>query len=186
MPMDGAFRALSLAEATRQQAAGTAGEVQSFIEPGWSAVRGQRPELHALVAPLLADWSPLVSALQQLPSYFQHGDWKMGNLGRHPDGRVVLLDWDRPYLGPPTGDLAWYLAVNCDRLPESKEDTIARHREALRRCGADVSGWYDDALTLSLLGAFLQLGWSKAGQPEELDWWSAPVEQGVRMLGLPT
>ena len=31
------------------------------------------------------------------PATFLHGDWKMGNLGWHPEGRTILLDW--AYLG---------------------------------------------------------------------------------------
>ena len=36
------------------------------------------------------------------PQTFVHGDWKMGNLGRRPDGRTILLDWAFPGRAPPT------------------------------------------------------------------------------------
>ena len=56
----------------------------------------------------------------------------MGNLGTHPDGRTILLDWAYPGSGPACWDLCWYLALNQARLPESKEATIERFRAALR------------------------------------------------------
>ena len=46
----------------------------------------------------------------------------MGNLGRHPDGRTILLDWAFPGRAPPATDLAWYVALNVERLPQSKDD----------------------------------------------------------------
>ena len=113
---------------------------------------------------------------------FLHGDWKMGNLGYRPDGRVVLLDWDRPSIGPPAADLAWYLAVNCDRLPETKDEVLTSYRDALEQRGWTTDPWWERQVTLALLGAFLQLGWSKAGQDEELAWWAPVVHAARRML----
>ena len=69
-------------------------------------------------------------------------------------------------------DLAWYLAVNCDLLPESKEESIEAYAQSLADLGVDPGDWWSDQLRLSLLGAFVQLGWSKAyGDPGELAWW---------------
>ena len=64
------------------------------------------------------------------------------------------------------------LAVNCDRLPESKEDAIASYRHCLQRRGIETEPWWDRHMSLALLGGFVQLGWSKAGNPDELAWWS--------------
>ena len=55
----------------------------------------------------------------------------MGNLGTHPDGRTILLDWALPGSGPACWDLCWYLALNQARLPEPKEAAIGRFRAAL-------------------------------------------------------
>ena len=104
-----------------------------------------------------------------------HGDWKFGNLGSHPDGRTVLLDWAWPGRSGACTDLAWYLAVNCDRLPETKEDAIAAYRASLERRGVDTGAWWAQQLELALVGAFVQLGWSKTGNPAELDWWTARI-----------
>lgn len=59
-------------------------------------------------------------------------------------GRTVVLDWEQPGRGAPLSDLAWYLAINCRRLPQSKEASIAAHREALQAArgspGAQAAG----------------------------------------------
>jgi hypothetical protein len=47
-------------------------------------------------------------------------DWKMGNLGTHPDGRTILLDWAFPGAGPARWDLCRYLALNRARLPRTE------------------------------------------------------------------
>ena len=47
-------------------------------------------------------------------------------------GRTVLLDWEQPGRGAALSDLAWYLAINCRRLPQSKEATIEAYRDASR------------------------------------------------------
>jgi aminoglycoside phosphotransferase (APT) family kinase protein len=38
----------------------------------------------------------LVAAFGETPATLIHGDWKFGNLGAHPDGRTILLDWGGP------------------------------------------------------------------------------------------
>jgi hypothetical protein len=149
---------------------------------GWDRFATAYPEVYDAIRALLHDASPLVDALDGTPTTFLHGDWKMGNLGRHADGRVVLVDWDRPAVGPPTFELAWYLAVNCDRLPESKEATIERYRASLESHGIATAGWFDEQLTLTLLGELLMLGWSKADQPEEVGWWAAAAVRALRSL----
>jgi phosphotransferase family enzyme len=185
MPFTDNYRFLSPQEAARQLASGTAGGPQPFIAPGWAALRDACPDLVAAVDPLVAAPEPLVGALMRTPTTFLHGDWKMGNLGRHEDGRIVLLDWDRPQIGPFAADVAWYVAVNCDRLPEGKDATLDRFRGALEQRGITTDPWWDGQVELSLLGAFLMLGWSKAGQPEELAWWEAVVEAALRRLADP-
>jgi hypothetical protein len=161
---------------------GDRSEVLRAVTPGWVQVAHEMPGAWTAVIDLLEDCTPLVAALERGPKTFVHGDWKMGNLGRARDGRVVLVDWDRPMAAPPTVDLAWYIAVNCDRLPESKEEALEFYRETLVGMGVPTTAWWHEQVTLALLGAFLQLGWSKAGQPEELAWWCAVAERALRLL----
>jgi hypothetical protein len=100
----------------------------------------------------------------------------MGNLGSHPDGRTILLDWALPGSGPVCWDLCWYLALNRARLPETKEATIARFRYALQRRGVEVSNWFDTQLDLCTIGIMATFGWEKAlGDEAELRWWERRV-----------
>jgi thiamine kinase-like enzyme len=118
----------------------------------------------------------LTARLRRLPGTFVHGDWKMGNLGRLPDGRTILLDWTLPGTGPACWDLCWYLALNRARLPEPKEAVIARYRAELENHGIATSGWWQEQLDLCLIGTMATFGWEKAlGDATELSWWEAAV-----------
>jgi thiamine kinase-like enzyme len=130
----------------------------------------------------------LTGPMALTPVTFLHGDWKMGNLGSHPDGRTILLDWAYPGAGPACWDLCWYLALNRARLPESKEATIAGFRAALARHGVDTSGWFDIQLDLCVVGIMVTFGWEKAlGDDTELRWWERAVADAVarQCLDLP-
>ena len=183
MPLDRAYLFLSPRQVVEERdERGDRSDVLRVVLPGWAAVAEERPGLWSSIAHLVHEPTPLVDALRRTPATFVHGDWKMGNLGRRSDGRVILVDWDRPHVGPGLADLGWYLAVNCDRLPEPKEACLERYRGGLEGAGIATEPWWDDQVDLSLLGAFLQLGWSKAGQPDELSWWEAAVHRGLRRL----
>jgi hypothetical protein len=155
---------------------------------GWRALPGRSPLL-ARVARLAHHRPELITApLARTPRTFLHGDWKMGNLGTHPDGRTILLDWAYPGSGPACWDLCWYLALNRARLPESKEATISRFRSALERHGIETDGWFERQLDLCVVAIMVTFGWEKAlGDEDELRWWeswtsAALARQGV---GLP-
>jgi Phosphotransferase enzyme family len=183
MPFAATYRFLSPAQARLEATEyGDRSPVLRGVLAGWKSLSKADPELMDIVAPLLHDPGPLVAALATFPRTFVHGDWKMGNLGRRTDGRVVLLDWDRATAGPGAADLAWYLAVNSDRLPESKDEACERYRNALADAGVDTAGWWPRQLSLAVLGAFLQLGWSKRTQPDELTWWRSQALEGERQL----
>ena len=112
---------------------------------------------------------------------FVAGDWKLGNLGRRPDGRTVLLDWAYPGEAPLCWELAWYLALNAARIPESKEAAIAAYRASLEVRGVDTAGWFDRQLGQCLLGMSAVIGWEKAvGGDAELSWWAEAAEAGAR------
>ncbi|GIH04241.1 hypothetical protein Rhe02_23080 [Rhizocola hellebori] len=156
--------------------------VPRALAGGWQALADAAPEAHRHALALAQDPRPLVAALERTPATFIHGDWKAGNLGSHPDGRTILLDWGWPGRAAALVDLAWYLAVNCDRLPESKEDTIAAYRTALEGNAIATGSWWQRQLDLALLGAFVQLGWSKTGDADELEWWVRRVVPVAREL----
>jgi hypothetical protein len=159
--------------------------VTRAAEEGWERLALVAPDVIARLAPLRdAPW-PLVDALADTPWTFLHGDWKLGNLGSRPDGRTVLVDWSLPGAGPPLAELAHYLALNAARLPvgHSKEDAIDAYRTSLDRRVA-TAPWWERQLALCLLGVMLQLAWNKADDPtgDELGWWAARVDEGVRAL----
>jgi hypothetical protein len=155
--------------------------VPQAVAAGWSAMQSQHPREARALLDLAVDPSPLVGALAVGPQTLIHSDWKLGNLGSTPNA-TVLLDWDRCGAGPPTVDLAWYLAVNCDRLPETKEETIAAYRTALASAGIDTSAWWEKQLRAALAGAFLQLGWSKNDDLVEFGWWSDRLDEALPYL----
>jgi hypothetical protein len=130
------------------------------------------PELFELVRDLHHHPSGLLDPLATTPVTFLSGDWKMGNLGHRPDGRTILVDQAYPGSGPGCWDLMWYLALNRQRLPESKEQSIERYRAALEKRGIDTAGWWDAQLALCSLALIACFGWEKAlGDDEELTWW---------------
>ena len=101
---------------------------------------------------------------------------------RAPD-RPDAPRW-RPGRGAALSDLAWYLAINCRRLPEPKEDSILAYRTALEQCGISTEPWWDRQLALCLLGALVQFGWEKAlgGYDEELAWWERQAVRAAPLL----
>ena len=152
-------------------------------DAGWR-VLAQRSPLLSRVSSALHDRPELITApLAATPVTFLHGDWKMGNLGTHPGGRTILLDWAYPGSGPACWDLCWYLALNQARLPESKEATMARFREALEAQDVPTAGWWDTQLDLCLVAIMAAFGWEKAlGDDTELAWWEGRVAEAVHRL----
>lgn len=148
---------------------------------GWPRLAQRAPALSELLAAVHANPVPLADAMRTTPGTFLQGDWKMGNLGMHPDGRTILLDWAYPGSGPVLWDLAWYLALNCARLPMSKDATIEELRSALERHGVSTKGWFELQLGLCLLGMAACFGWEKAmGDGAELAWWEHKAINAAR------
>jgi hypothetical protein len=151
---------------------------------GWARFAERVPrDVHDVVDALRRDPSPLVARVEETPLAFVHGDWKLGNLGTGRDGRTVLIDWTYPGEGPACYELAWYLAINRSRMPESKEAAIERFSAALRRNGVDTDGWFDRQMALGLLAGLVIFGWEKAlGSDEELAWWCERARAGAVLL----
>jgi len=153
---------------------------------GWPALAERSALLSAVARCVHDDPAILTSRLSRLPDTFLHGDWKMGNLGSHPDGRTVLLDWTLPGAGPACWDLCWYLALNRARLPEAKEAAISRFRAALEDRGIATAAWWQEQLDLCLIGIMATFGWEKAlGDAAELSWWEARVAGAVARQHIP-
>jgi hypothetical protein len=153
---------------------------------GWPTLAARSPSLSAVARCVHDDPAVLTALLARLPGTFLHGDWKMGNLGSHPDGRTILLDWTLPGPGPACWDLCWYLALNRARLPEPKEAVISRFRAALEGHGIATASWWQEQLDLCLIGIMATFGWEKAlGDADELSWWEARVAEAVARQHIP-
>ncbi len=184
-PLAVRYLMFSPAVAAAEAALGSDALVPKFMAQGWAALPDVAPALADLVLPLLDDPRPLVEALETVPHTLVHGDWKAANLGRHPDGRTVLLDFgEAPGEASPLADLSWYLALNADLLPESKDGALATYRGALERHGVPTDPWWERAVALEMLGVMLQFGWEKAlgGRGPELSWWEEQALAGGRYL----
>ena len=175
---------LSPRMAAAEAAIGSDHLVPRLVAQGWPLLEEVAPALARVVVPLVHEPSPLVDALDTTPQTFVHGNWKLDNLGTDDDGRTVLLDWELPGTGAAASDLAWYLAINCRRLPTTKEQTIVSYRAALERHGVATEPWWDRQLGLCLIGAMVQFGWEKAlgGYDDELAWWEEQVVQATPLL----
>lgn len=142
-------------------------------ERGWALLPERDPALFEIINAVHRDPATLAGLLAETPRTFIAGDWKLGNLGSRPTGETVVLDWAYPGEAPPAWELAWYLALNRARIPESKSDTIARYRQALEAAGVATGPWWDRQLDLCLLAMAATMGWEKAvGDADELAWWS--------------
>jgi hypothetical protein len=170
--------------ARAEAAIGSAHLVPRLVGRGWPLLAEVAPAAAAVVTPLAADPGPLVDALATTPQTFVHSNWKLDNLGTDDRGRTVVLDWEQPGRGAALSDLAWYLAINCRRLPQPKEAAIEAYRDALERCGIDTAPWWDRQLALCLLGALVQFGWEKAlgGYDDELAWWEPKAVAAAPLL----
>ncbi len=178
---------LSPRMAAAEAALGSDHLVPRLVAQGWPLLEQVAPALARVVVPLVHGPAPLVDALAATPSTFVHGNWKLDNLGIDDRRRTVLLDWELPGEGAPLSDLAWYLAINCRRLPTTKEGAVETYRAALERRGIDTGPWWERQLGLCLVGAMVQFGWEKAlsGYDDELAWWEARVAEGAHRLVAP-
>jgi hypothetical protein len=135
-----------------ERSIGSTMRIPQLVDEGWRRLVKVAPKAARIVAPLAWDPGPLVMALESTPATFVHGCLKFDNMGSDVAGRTVLIDWELPGRAPACSDLAWYLAINCRRIPQTKEDAIVAYRDALERHHIDTTGWWDRQLALCLLG----------------------------------
>jgi hypothetical protein len=165
-------------------AADVPGPIAAAAE-GWRRLPGLSAPLWEIASLVHERPDVVTRPLSRTPRTFLQGDWKMGNLGSHPDGRTILLDWAYPGSGPPCWDLCWYLALNRARLPEQKEAAIDRFRGALEASGVSTDPWWERQLGLCMIGIMATFGWEKAlGDPGELDWWQDQVARAAERCGI--
>jgi hypothetical protein len=186
-PLDRRYLLFSPHVAAAEAALGSPAVVPRLMAEGWAKLPDVSAPLAQVVLPLLDDPAPLLDALAGQPHVLVHGDWKAANIGSHADGRTVLLDFgEAPGEASPLADLSWYLALNSDLLPESKDEALSTYRAALEERGVSTGAWWDSAVALEMLGCMLQFGWEKAlgGPGEELAWWERQALEGAALLGV--
>jgi hypothetical protein len=184
-PLDRRYLLFSPDVAVAEANLGSTAVVPKVMAEGWARLPDVSPGLAEIVLPLLDNPAPLVKGLGEVPHTLVHGDWKAANLGCHADGRTILLDFgEAPGEASPLADLSWYLALNSDLLPESKDQALATYRAALERRGVGTGPWWDRAVALEMLGVMLQFGWEKAlgGPGPELAWWETRAAEGAAYL----
>ena len=183
VPMVDRFRFFATDHIADELARPDVDPVVNAAAQGWALLEQRAAEVAAIVRAVHARPDALAAALARTPSTFLHGDPKLGNLGVTADGRAILLDWAYPGAGPATWELGWYLALNAARLPEPKEDAIDRYAAGLRGRGVGSAPWFDQQLTLALLGVTATLAWEKAlGGDDELGWWCERALSGAALL----
>lgn len=167
-----------------EQALGWPERVPAFAAEGWERFAERAPAgIVPVIDELRRDCAPLADAIRTTPSCLLHGDPKASNMGITADGRMVLIDWAYVGEGPAAHELGWYLALNREKLPVTKEATIEAFRLGLEHHGVDTAGWWDRQLGLCLLGALVLFGWEKAyGDDAELGWWCDVAREGARFL----
>lgn len=184
VPPTNRYLELSPSMGAAELARGSDDLVPRLVRQGWPLLSEVAPRAAEVVVPLAHDPGPLIDVLSSTPQTFVHGNWKLDNLGTDDTGRTVLFDWELSGRGAATFDLVWYLAINCRRLPVTKEVCIALYRDALERHGIDTDRWWDRQLSLSLLGGLVSFGWEKAlgGYDDELAWWEEHAVRAAPLL----
>lgn len=183
-PLENRWTWFNPASLSVEEARGWPDPVPPIAHKGWQQFGDRAPvDVRRVIDEMRSCPDALVTAMRSTPLTFVHGDWKMGNLGIDADGRTVLIDWTYPGEGPCCYELAWYLAINRARMPETKEAAINRFRSSLERHGLDCTDWFDRQLALSLLAALVVFGWEKAlGDDDELGWWCDRAREGALLL----
>ena len=175
---------------------------------GWSAFdRLATPAARDLVDRLSADVTPLVAALDRLPSLGLHGDLKLANIALLPDDRVGFIDWQMMLRAPLAVEMGWFLVSNSGSLPLEPEEAMAGYRDALDWDSgrwaygdepndfAGLAGDWDAQLGLSWIVGLLLRGWRKgldadAGEmlparvsaADDLEWWGRQAADAADRL----
>ena len=176
---------LSEATAAVEAERGATDQVPRLIALGWGRLNSMSPAVARLVRGLLDD--PSRSSSRSRPPR-RRSSTATGSSATSAAARTAAPSSSTGTgvsRGPGTLDLAWYLAVNCDRLAHSKEELVVLYRARLEAHGVDTAGVVRAlAPRLGLVGAFLQLGWNKlGGDPDELAWWEARIADAAPLLG---
>lgn len=126
---------LTPAAADRYRTAGIPAGVRFLA--GWERFDARAPgAARALMRALDADVTPLVAALDRLPSVPLHGDLKLANAALLGAGGIALIDWQMATLAPVAVELGWLLVSNVALLPSDPDRVLRAYRSRLEEACA--------------------------------------------------
>ena len=96
--------------------------IEAYFAKSWAAVRADAryalpPDAAALVDALAAPgrYAALTRDLGEAPTTLLHGDFRAANLMMADGATVVVYDWQFAAVGNGAYDVAYYIALSCDR-----------------------------------------------------------------------
>ena len=166
---------------------GATSEVLDFAEEGWRRLPYVTdPSFAADVEWLAEDPALVARAAERLPWTLVHADARSANVGIDDAGRVILLDWARPIVGPPTIDLAYWLFGGNQHGSVPHDELIDAYAGSLRgRLGLRLGdGAWEALVGLGLLAVFVPMSpFIARFQPEATTWWMERVRPELLALG---
>jgi thiamine kinase-like enzyme len=145
-----------LAMLTPNGGAKEAARLAAPISSGWERFHDLAPrEVADAIVAIHNDPRPLSNELARHGLTMIHGDLFFGNAGLYSD-RVVMIDWGLATAAPPAFEFTWYLSGNWSRIAATREEIIDDFR------AAEGEMHDEEALRLSFLATFSELGWNKA------------------------
>lgn len=162
-------------------------EVLDLAEEGWRRLPMLTdPSFAADIEWLAEDPALVARAAERLPWTLAHADARSANVAIDPDGRVILLDWARPVVGPPTVDLAYWIFGGNQHRSVPHDELIEAYASSLRdHLGPRFSEeTWDELLGLGLLAVFVPMApFIARFQPEATTWWMERVRPQLLALG---
>ena len=144
------------------------------------------PSFAADVEWLAEDPALIAQSAERLPWTLVHADPRSANAAIDDDERVILLDWARPIVGPPTVDLGYWLFGGNQHGPSPHDELIAGYAKSLQdRSGRhfEQDEW-DALLGLGLLAVFVPMApFIAYFQPQHVAWWTERVRPELLALG---
>lgn len=162
-------------------------EVLDFAEEGWRRLpMVADPSFAADIEWLAEDPALLAQAAERLPWTLVHADPRSDNVAIDDEGRVILLDWARAIVGPPTVDLAYWLFGGNQHGSIPHDELIGVYATSLRdHLGPRVAdGAWEELLGLGLLAVFVPMApFIARFGPQTMTWWMERVRSPLMALG---